>query len=313
LIAESRDLDLVEQELQRLLSLDPDPVQQPMRRLIEAGGKRLRPRLALLSSRLGPAHNPQRAATLGAAVELIHDATLVHDDYVDQATLRRGRPAVAAAEGPARAVAVGDYYFARATRVIAELGSPKVTKTISGALESICLAQIEDVKMRGRYPGDHASYMSVIRGKTAALIAAACQAGAELGGSPTELTARITRYGDLVGLAFQMVDDLLDYSDQTGKPLFTDIRQRTVSLPLIYGTEDQKLGPELRQLLAGELDEPTVRRIHQLLLSSDALQRVRIEAEDLIRAAIAELDVDGVDGVKPLLVDLAERVVDRER
>src|SRR5215469_15179543 len=110
---------------------DRELVREPMQRLVEAGGKRLRPLLTMLSSRLGTQDDPLRAAALAAAIELLHHATLVHDDYVDQAATRRGRPTVAAREGAASAVAIGDYYFAKATRIIAQLGNPDVTFTIA--------------------------------------------------------------------------------------------------------------------------------------------------------------------------------------
>ena len=130
--------DLVELELTRLLMVDPEPVAAPMRRLMEAGGKRMRPRLVQLTAQLGPQYEPLRTAGLAAAVEILHNATLVHDDYVDESTHRRGRPTVAAAEGPERAIAVGDYYFAKATRLIAEMGNPAVTSALAEALEAIC-------------------------------------------------------------------------------------------------------------------------------------------------------------------------------
>jgi secondary thiamine-phosphate synthase enzyme len=303
--------ELIELELRRRMVLDPDPVQGPMRRLVEAGGKRLRPLLVALASRLGPEHDPLRAASLAAAVELIHDATLVHDDYVDEAATRRGRPTVASREGPARAIEVGDYYFARATRIIAELGNDAATRIIAGALEVICLAQIDDVELRGRYPGDYASYLTVVRGKTAALISAACHAGAELGGASPELARALARYGELLGIAFQMVDDLLDYSDRSGKPIGTDIRQRTLSLPLIYATEDARTGPELRALLAGDLDDAAVQRIQAIVTGSGALSRVAEEARGLARAALKELDPFEMDGVRPLLTNLTNQAVDR--
>ncbi|HEX4212345.1 MAG TPA: polyprenyl synthetase family protein [Candidatus Dormibacteraeota bacterium] len=306
-----RELELVELELRRQLLCDPDPMRLPMARLVEAGGKRLRPMVVVLASRLGPAHDPLRAAVLGAAVELIHDATMVHDDYVDEAATRRGRPAVAVAEGPARAIEVGDYYFARATRMIAELGDDEVTRTIAGALETICLSQIDEVALRGSYPGDHATYLQVVRGKTAALIAAACEAGARLGGGGIELAARVARYGELLGIAFQMVDDLLDYSDASGKPIGTDIRQRTLSLPLIYAYEDERAGPLLRRLFAGELDEEAVVRVQELVRQCGALERVAAEARSLIASALEELSGLDPDRGGAALAEIAKRAVDR--
>jgi geranylgeranyl pyrophosphate synthase/thiamine phosphate synthase YjbQ (UPF0047 family) len=309
--ADRSDRDLVELELARQLLVDPAAVQVPMRRLVDAGGKRLRPLLSMLSAKLGPRRDPLRAAALSAAIELIHHATLVHDDYVDEAATRRGRPTVAAQEGAHSAVAVGVYYFAKATRLIAELGNPDVTFTIADAVEAVCLSQMDDVRLRGSYPGDYAMYLRVIRGKTAALFTAACRAGAQLGDAPPDVVERVSRFGDLLGIAFQMADDLLDYSDSSGKPRGQDIRQRVVSLPLIYATEDERLGPRVRELLAGPVAEEQVAEVQELVVATGALERVGEEARGLVTAALRELDEIDLDGVRPALSDLARATVDR--
>jgi secondary thiamine-phosphate synthase enzyme len=306
------DKELVEQELNRQLLADPDPVAVPMRRLVEAGGKRLRPRLVQLTAHIGPRHDPLRAAALAAAVELLHNATLIHDDYVDESTHRRGRPTVAAAEGPERAIAVGDFYFAKATRLIAEIGNNDVTSTIADALEAICAAQIDDVALRGAYPGDHESYLKVVRGKTAALFAASCASGAQLSeATPDEIEA-LRRYGDLLGVAFQMADDMVDFSPSSGKPVGLDIRQRVLSLPLIYAAEDKQVGPEVRRLLAGSLGDAEVTRVTELVRSSNALKRVGDEARALVEGALQELEAIELNGLRPTLIGLARSAVDRD-
>src|SRR3989441_12579934 len=188
---------LVELELARQLMVDPEPVAAPMRRLVEAGGKRRRPELVQLTAGIGPRSDPLRAAELAAAVELLHNATLIHDDYVDESTHRRGRPTVAAAEGPERAIAVGDYYFPKATRLIAQIGNGGARVTPAQALEAICASQIDDVALRGSYPGDRDSYMGVVRGKTASLFAAACASGALLSGASPEVVDARRRFGGL--------------------------------------------------------------------------------------------------------------------
>jgi secondary thiamine-phosphate synthase enzyme len=302
---------LVELELSRQLLVDPEPVAAPMRRLVEAGGKRLRPRLVQLTAGIGPRNEPLRAAALAAAVELLHNATLIHDDYVDESTHRRGRPTVAAAEGPERAVAVGDYYFAKATRLIAEIGHGGVTSAIADALEAICASQIDDVALRGAYPGDHDSYLGVVRGKTAALFSAACASGALLSEASPEIVEALRRYGDLLGVAFQMVDDMVDFSPTSGKPVGLDIRQRVLSLPLIYAAEDLTVGPEVRSLLAGSLGDAEVGRVTELVTSSSALNRVRDEAQSLVDAAVNELERVELDGLRPTLISLARSAVDR--
>jgi secondary thiamine-phosphate synthase enzyme len=303
--------ELIELELTRQLLVDPEPVAEPMRRLVEAGGKRLRPKLVQLTSRIGPRHEPLRAAALAAAVELLHNATLVHDDYVDESTQRRGRPTVAAAEGPERAIAVGDYYFAKATRLIAEIGNREVTSTMAEALEAICASQIDDVALRGTYPGDRESYLRVVRGKTAALFAAACASGALLSEAGPEVVAALERYGDLLGVAFQMADDMVDFSPSSGKPVGQDIRQRVLSLPLIYAAEDRAVGAEVRRLLAGSLGDAEVGRVAELVTSSDALQRVRGEAQTMVDEAVRELEKVELDGLRPTLISLARSAVDR--
>ena len=306
------DQELVELELTRQLLIDPEPVAAPMRRLVEAGGKRLRPRLVQLTAHIGPRHDPLRAAALAAAVELLHNATLIHDDYVDESTHRRGRPTVAAAEGPERAIAVGDFYFAKATRLIAEIGNGDVTSTVADALEAICAAQIDDVALRGAYPGDHDSYLKVVRGKTAALFAASCASGALLSEAKPEAVEALRRYGDLLGVAFQMADDMVDFSPSSGKPLGLDIRQRVLSLPLIYAAEDREVGPEVRRLLAGSLGDAEVGRVTELVRSSDALKRVGDEARALVEAALQELEAVELDGLRPTLIGLARSAVDRD-
>jgi octaprenyl-diphosphate synthase len=304
--------DLMELELGRQLRADPDPVALPMRRLVEAGGKRLRPRLVQLTSRIGPRQEPHRAAALAAAVELLHNATLIHDDYVDESTHRRGRPTVVAAEGAERAIAVGDYYFAKATRLIAEIGNRQVTSTVAAAIEAICVSQIDDVALRGSFPGDHDSYLRVVRGKTAALFSAACASGALLSEAAPEVVEALRRYGDLVGVAFQMADDMVDFSPNSGKPVGLDIRQRVLSLPLIYAAEDREVGPEVRRLLAGSLGDAEVGRVAELVGASHALRRVGDEARGLVEAALHELEAVELDGLRPTLIGLARSAVDRE-
>jgi heptaprenyl diphosphate synthase len=283
-----------------------------MRRLVEAGGKRLRPRLVQLTARIGPRNEPLRAAALAAAVELLHNATLIHDDYVDESTHRRGRPTVAAEEGPERAIAVGDFYFAKGTRLIAEIGNSDVTSTVADALEAICTSQIDDVALRGAYPGDHDSYLKVVRGKTAALFAASCASGALLSEAKPEEVEALRRYGDLLGTAFQMADDMIDFSPSSGKTVGLDIRQRVLSLPLIYAADDKEVGPEVRRLLAGTLGDSEVERVTELVRSSDALQRVGDEARDLVEAALRELEAVELDGLRPSLIGLARGAVDRD-
>jgi heptaprenyl diphosphate synthase len=151
----------------------------------------------------------------------------------------------------------------------------------------------------------------VVRGKTAALFAASCASGALLSDAPPEVVEALRRFGDLLGVAFQMADDMVDFSPSSGKPVGLDIRQKVLSLPLIYAAEDRSVGPEVRRLLAGSLGDEEVGRVTELVTSSDALRRVGDEARGLVDAAVRELESIEIDGLRPTLVGIARSAVDR--
>ncbi len=179
------------------------------------------------------------------------------------------------------------------------------------ALEAICASQIDDVALRGAFPGDHDSYLRVVRGKTAALFAAACVSGALLSDASADIVEALRRYGELLGIAFQMADDMVDFSPDSGKPIGLDIRQRALSLPLIYAAEDRSVGTEVRTLLAGSLRDDEVDRVAELVTRSDALRRVGDEARGLVEQAVCEIEAVELDGLRPTLVGLARSAVDR--
>src|SRR5260370_10328349 len=155
--------------------------------------------------------------------------------------------------------------------------------------------------MRGAFPGDRESYLRVIRGKTASLFAAACASGALLSEASPEVRGALRRYGDLLGTAFQMADDMVDFSPSSGKPVGLDIRQRVLSLPLIYAAEDREVGPEVRRLLEGVLGDAEVGRVTELVTSSGALPRVRKGADALIERPVRPLDPVDLSAPRPLL------------
>jgi octaprenyl-diphosphate synthase len=300
----------IEQQLRHHLGSDPISVRLPMLRLVEAGGKRVRPLLVTVCARLGARRDHRRALQLAVAFELLHSATLVHDDYVDRASTRRGHATVAAGEGPAVAIAVGDYYFAKATHLTALLGCPQVSITMAGAIERIGLAQLEETCAHDGYPGRRETYLHVARGKTAALFAAACRAGAELVSADAEVVDRAARFGERLGIAFQMYDDVLDYRDGTGKPVAQDVRQRVMSLPLIYACEHPDIGGRVSELLRAARSETAVDEVLRLLDRSGALDRVRAEALDVAGEAMREASGFVVPAVRSALALLVRMVTD---
>jgi geranylgeranyl pyrophosphate synthase len=290
----------------------PDhPLLGPMLSMVLPGsGKRLRPALALLTGRLGT-YDHERLLQMATGVELLHAASLVHDDVVDESDLRRGAQTLFTRVGNALAVLVGDYLFAQsATRCVAT-GDVRVIGLFAQTLASMCQGQIEEAS-RGNAPQQtltREQYYQTIWGKTASLFVLACEGSAILAGLSEPQIAAMRRYGDRLGLAFQVVDDILDFigeEAQLGKPVGSDVRQGTITLPVICLRE--LLPPEQFRAAFAEDDRSAV---IELVRTSGAVEQAQAEADRLLaeaREALAELQ-DGV--ARDALEALTHYVVER--
>lgn len=290
----------------------PDhPLLGPMLSMVLPGsGKRLRPALALLTGRLGT-YDPERFLHMATGVELLHAASLVHDDVVDESDLRRGAQTLFTRVGNALAVLVGDYLFAQsATRCVAT-GDVRVIGLFAQTLASMCQGQIEEAS-RGNRPEEtltREQYYQTIWGKTASLFVLACEGSAILAGLTEPQIAAMRQYGDRLGLAFQVVDDILDFTGdeaQLGKPVGSDVRQGTITLPVICLRE--LVPPEQFRAAFAEEDRAAV---IELVRTSGAVEQAQTEADQLLAEARAALAVlpDGV--ARDALDALTHYVVER--
>ncbi|MEM8576875.1 MAG: polyprenyl synthetase family protein, partial [Pseudomonadota bacterium] len=203
--------------------------------LVEAGGKRLRPILTLAAARLCAYDGPYDVH-LAATVEFIHTATLLHDDVVDESAQRRGRPTANLLWDNKSSVLVGDYLFSRSFQLMTETGSLDVLRILSDASATIAEGEVLQMTAAQDLATDEAVYLQVVRGKTAALFSAATEVGGVIAGAPEGQVRALFEYGDALGIAFQIVDDLLDYQGQstaTGKNVGDDFRERKLTLPVI--------------------------------------------------------------------------------
>ena len=228
------DLEAFEDRARRSLSADGAPLSETMGGLFAAGGKRLRPALVFLAGRLGRLTEAHQHAAM--AVELTHAATLVHDDVIDRSPLRRGRPTVAAELGDEPAILVGDFYFAKAYREAARTDDVGVVAAIAGAVMTICKGELEQHRSRFDYRLSRDGYQARIEAKTAALLAAAAWVGGRLAGLSEWEQENLREYGLELGLAFQIADDVLDYTGleaEVGKPVGHDLREGHATLPLL--------------------------------------------------------------------------------
>ena len=303
-------LESVERRLQRTVASAPGAVAQAGAETLHAGGKRLRPTLVFLATPVA-ARGGQGIEVAAAAVELVHMATLVHDDVLDEAPLRRGHPTAWATHGEPVAVATGDYLFARAFAELAALGDPASIRVLSQTAVELARGEVLQAE-QARDPDVSAeAVLERCRLKTGRLFAAACSLGGRLGGLTAEGYAALDRFGESLGLAFQLADDVLDCAGdptRTGKALGTDLRDGTTSLPLLLAAHaDPALAAALRAPVAAADVLPLLARV----AATGALEQVRDTAEQYARSAEAELErAPGSDATA--LRALLQRAIDRD-
>jgi octaprenyl-diphosphate synthase len=308
------DLEAVETVLRQTLENARPGVARLVSHLGHYRGKRLRPALLLLTARacgeITAAHH-----VLGAVVEMIHTATLVHDDVLDHATVRRHVPTVNADWGNQASVLLGDYLFTHAFHLSSTLDDVRACRLIGEATNRVCEGELHQVCERGNLGLTEAQYFDIIDAKTAELTACCCRLGALFSGAAPEVVERLARYGRWLGVAFQIADDLLDLVGEehaAGKSLGTDLEQQKLTLPLIrlLGQALAEESARLRQLLARAGNHKRD-ALQPYLLDSGALGYARGQAERFADRARAELGCLPASECRAILETLTERVVHR--
>ena len=284
--------------------------------LVGAGGKRLRPLLTLASARLC-GYPGRHHIDLAATVEFIHTATLLHDDVVDESERRRGRPTANLLWDNKSSVLVGDYLFARAFELMVGTGSLRVLGILANAAARIAEGEVLQLTAAGNLATGGATYLKVVRGKTATLFAAACESGAAIAEAPDATVEALRIYGDALGIAFQMVDDFLDYGgagDGIGKNLGDDFREGKLTLPVIRAVaaaDAEERAFWSRVIEAGEQREGDLAHAMSLIRRHGALEATRTAALDWAAQARTALAETPPHPLRDLLDELADYVVAR--
>jgi heptaprenyl diphosphate synthase len=308
-------LTRVEELLHREVHSDYRFVTETSLHLIEAGGKRFRPLFTLLAAHVGPSPDADEVYTAAAVVELVHLATLYHDDVMDSATMRRGAESANLRWDNTVAILTGDFLFAHASRLVADLG-PAAVRIIAETFAELVTGQMRET--RGPHPGEDPvqHYLAVIAEKTGSLIATSGRFGAMFSGCAPEHVEALRRFGATIGTAFQISDDVIDIaspSDSSGKTPGTDLREGVQTLPMLYAM--QEAGPEadrLRTLLARPIsDDAEVDEALALLRTGRGLARARDYLAVQAGAARAELEKLPVCPATEALAALTTYVVDR--
>src|SRR3954470_11406938 len=289
-----QDLDRVESALRASVTSEDDFLGEVASHLISAGGKRLRPMLAVAAAHAGGSDVSDDVVQGSVSVELVHLGSLYHDDVMDEADSRRGVESVNARWGNLVAIVAGDFLLARASELAAGLGT-EVAALLAATIGRLCEGQVSEVRSTFDPTRTEESYFAAIGGKTAALTASACRIGALTAGLERDAVERLTRFGQAFGMAFQIRDDLLDLvgtDESLGKPAGHDLEEGVYTLPVIRTLADPQAGPELQGLIGGPIDQPSRDKALNIVRNSGAmstsLDAARRYADDAA-AAVADL------------------------
>jgi octaprenyl-diphosphate synthase len=309
-------LETVQRELRRIIESDFGLIAEVNGHLLQMQGKMFRPTLLLLSEEASSVRDPH-APTLAAVIELIHLATLVHDDSVDHSVLRRGMPTINALFSHQISVIMGDYLYSRAVVELTRLGDLEPLRVLSRVTNEMTVGEMRQLMALEPLAFSEAEYDLLIRSKTASLVSGACEVGA-LRAEPGERNA-LRRFGDYLGMAFQVIDDLLDYvgdKSVTGKPSGSDLREHKVTLPLIFALErmDSSARKQVERLMA--TPEPTddqIAKVVGLVGEIGGLEYARERAQRLAEQAESELDALPAGPAREALRASITYVLDRRR
>jgi geranylgeranyl pyrophosphate synthase len=312
------DLLLVQSRLEEVVRIDYPGVSDLVLGLVRAGGKRLRPLILLLAGR-AYGNDRERLITAGAGVELLHTASLVHDDTVDRSGMRRGRPTLNSVLPSGAVILLGDFLFAQSAMLAAATNSPRVVSIFASTLADICDGQLREMFFAHRLDQSREEYERRIFGKTASLFAGSAEMGAIIGNAPETAVQALRQYGSDVGMAFQIVDDVLDLredSSQLGKPAGHDLTQGTVTLPtIIYAsglTQTSDAAIRLEGVVSGEIDEPSeVGKVVEEIRDSGALEAAMDEATGFAARSKTHLAAAPDPEVRDMLEQVADVVCER--
>lgn len=307
-------LAAVEEMLRRELTSDDPFVDRLVKHAFRLGGKRLRPALLLLSAR-ACGEVAQAHIVLATVVEMIHTATLIHDDVLDEATLRRHQETINAASSNEASVLVGDFLFTHAFSLASSLDTTFACRTIGRATNTVCAGELRQIQSRGNYALTEERYLSIIDAKTAALCACCCRLGAHYAGASPETELALEQFGRLLGMAFQVTDDLLDLvgeEDVAGKSLGTDLEKQKATLPLIrlLALCEGARRDELIELLRGGGPQARL-ALAERLRACDALEYARQRAATYAHDAREALSGVPWSESRDVLAQLTQRVIVR--
>jgi len=305
----------VEESLKAAGKVDLPWMAEPLRHVLESGGKRIRPAVTLLAGKFYH-YNLEQLIPMATAIELFHTATLVHDDAVDKSLVRRGRPTVNSLWGEGIAVLLGDYLFANSSELICSTGNLRVVRLFAQMLMNISSGQLRQLMSAYDWRQDREDYYQQISSKTASLFSTATEAGAILSEAPEEGVEALGTYGHELGMAFQIVDDILDFigeEEELGKPVGSDLLQGTLTLPAILLMEQHPDDPIIREIFQKSEDKAGVERVIERIRNSSIVEDCYRIAADFLARACRALESLPKNACRRSLFDLADYIIERRK
>src|SRR5690625_2295255 len=291
----NKELEEIENTLTETIEAEHPILHEASLQLLRAGGKRIRPVFVLLSAQFGDyKKNIEHIKAVAVSLELIHMATLVHDDVVDDAELRRGKPTIKHLYGNRVAMYTGDYILARALEVITTVEIRSVHRSLSKTLVKVVEGEIAQIEDKFNINQDIYDYLRRIKRKTALLIATSCKLGAVASGATEREANKLYRYGYNVGMSFQIIDDILDFTaspEELGKPTGSDLIQGNITLPIFYAMNDASFYETLKALFEQpeQMNEQDIEHILTLLKETDALEQSYQLSNIYLRKSLQEM------------------------
>ena len=311
------DLGIIEERIRNIFRSDVRTIPLIGKHILDGGGKRLRPLMLVLSAEMAGFREDSRL-TLAGIVESIHTASLLHDDVVDGADVRRGKSPAHSIWGNQVVILVGDFLYSNALRLAVSQKSQKIMEVLSDATTRMTEGEILQLVKMGDPDISEDEYLDIISAKTASLISAACRIGAVLGSLPEDMEEALSRFGLKAGTAFQMADDILDYTadeGELGKRLGKDLREGKITLPLIYLLKTAA-GPEkeeVRSIIKEGFKQRGLRKVLKLFRKYDTIGLSLTKAHDLVAAAKADLSPFPDSPAKEALFTIADYTLSRTR
>lgn len=311
-----KDLKEVESILENLVYSDHAVLHQASDQLLKAGGKRLRPIFVLLSSRFGE-FNKDKVNKVASSVELIHMASLVHDDVIDDSDMRRGKPTVKASWDNQVAMLTGDYIFAKAISQLSDIPLPRLHQILAKTMIELAVGEIEQIRDKYNIHQNLRTYLRRIKRKTALLISSSCQLGAIVTQTSASIEQALYRYGYYIGMSYQIIDDILDFTGaekELGKPAGGDLLQGNITLPVLYAMEDPSLKERLKRAFQNkeQINNEEVNDISKEIAHSDAIQKARRVSDLYLKKAYESLELLPENEAKNALQYIANYIGQRK-